>query len=239
MRVGYDRLLTMKETTEELTSKLLQGETDQVVIELYGTTEVFPESSRLTRLLDQCHVGDTLVVQRLERVSDSPFVWRELLGTLSKRQIELEILDSPSLTLNNWLEVMTWWQAPVKSSKSKSRIISIEKESEREYKKIRPLAKSATARELYWQLFKELQQGASLRRTAKRLGVSQGTVLRVKRDVAKLKQVVWLVLTFVITVVSLKIAQAYANHWFPQLLICGVATLAIIYFSYSDIKESE
>ena len=92
-------------------------------------------------------------------------------------------------------------------------------------------------RELYWQLFKEIQQGASLRRTAKRLNVSQGTVLRVKRDVMKLKQTVWLVLTFIITVASLKIAQAYADHWLLQILIGGIATLAIIYFSYSDMKE--
>lgn len=237
MRIGYDRLLRAKETIEEKTDLLLGSQLDRVVIELYTTKEVYPASSQLTRLLGQSERGDTLVVPRLESVSDSPVVWRQLLLALQKQGLTLEVIASPSLSIDNWLEVMTWWQA--ESKETRSRIISVEKERDKDARRIRAFAKEPDYRELYWQIFKELQRGASLRRTAKRLKVSQGTVLRIKRDVAKLVQTLWLIGTFGITVASLKIAQAYSTNWVLQVLICAVATVLIGYLSYSDIKESE
>ncbi len=221
----------------DLRAAFSMDDVSEVVIDTYQKSEVYPDSSRLTRLLDTMAPNDTLVIQSLERVSGSVMTLRSLFTSMNQRSLQLEVLVSPSLTLTNWLEVLEWWQAPV--TRPKNRIISIEKEASLEAKQIRPLAKDPAYRELYWSIFKEIQQGASLRRTAKRLNVSQGTVLRVKRDRRKLTQTGWLVGTFFVTVVSLNIAQAYSTNWFLQLIICAIATVLIIYLSYSDIRETE
>ena len=94
MRIGYNRLLTSKEAIEGLTGSFLPGEVDQVVIDSELTKEVYPDTSRLTRLLSNCQVGDTVVIHLLERVSSSPTVWRHLLLELMNREIQLEVLAS-------------------------------------------------------------------------------------------------------------------------------------------------
>lgn len=236
MKVGYDRIKQGKEMESDLRATFATVDVADVVIESYQKADVYPESSRLTRLLNTMGPGDTLVIPSLERVSESVVTLRSLLTSLAQRALQLEVLQSPSLTLTNWLEVLEWWQAPAK--RPKNRIISIEKEPEQDAQQIRPLTKDPTYRVLYWSIFKEIQQGASLRRTAKRLNVSQGTVLRVKRDRQKLTQTGWLVGTFFVTVASLYIAQAYSTNWLLQVIIGAIATVLIIYLSYSDIKET-
>lgn len=237
MKVGYDRIKNGKEMESDLRAAFASLDVSDVVIEPYQKSEIYPESSRLTRLINTMKPGDTLVIPSLERVSESVTTLRSLLMSLTQRSLQLEISASPSLTLTDWLEVLEWWQAPI--SRPKNRIISVEKESERDANQIRPLAKDPSYRELYWSIFKEIQHGASLRRTAKRLNVSQGTVLRIKRDRRKFTQTGWLIATFFVTVISLNIAQAYSTNWFLQVIICAIATVLIIYLSYSDIREND
>ncbi len=237
MRIGYNRITNGKEMESDLRSSFSAVDVSEVVIDTYQKSEVYPDKSRLTRLLDTMSPGDTLVIPSLERISESVMTLRDLFTSMSHRSFQLEVLKSPSLTLSNWLEVLEWWQAPV--IRPKNRIISIEKEAQLDAKQIRPFSKDQTYRDLYWSIFKEIQQGASLRRTAKRLNVSQGTVLRVKRDRQKFTQTGWLVGTFFVTVVSLNIAQAYSNNWFLQVIIGAIATVLIIYLSYSDIREAD
>lgn len=235
MEIGYDRIKKRKETEEAILTSFSELDLLEVIIDPYRKEEVYPESSRLTHLIHRLEPGDTVVIHSLERVSESVITIRGFLKDLVRRSLQLKVLDFPSLTVTNWLEVLEWQQEQVTSPKN--RIVSIEKETALDMKQIRPFAKDPSYRILYWSIFKEIQRGASLRRTAKRLNVSQGTVLRVKRNRRQFTQTGWLVATFFVTIISLNIAQAYSSNWLLQVVICALATILIVYLSYSDSKE--
>lgn len=237
MRMGYDRLFGVDDIKKEKLIKFKHKSLDKVVIEPWTPLEIYPLESHLTRMLNTMEKGDTLVIQRLESISESPIVWEELLQYLMRHSINLEVYLCPSLTTIHWGEIIKYWQPAEVDKRERNRIISVNKESRRESKRIRGWSADTRGREMYWRIFKELNSGAALRDTSRRMSTSQGTILRIKRDVIKLKQTTWLVSTFGITIASLKMAQAYSTNWFLQVIICGVATIMIIYLSYSDIKN--
>lgn len=77
----------------------------------------------------------------------------------------------------------------------------------------------------------------SLREITKETNAPLGTVVRIRKDYEKLKQTTLLVGTFFLTIISLKMAQAYSTNPVLQVAICGVMTALIIYFSYSDSQS--
>lgn len=237
MKVGYSRLLGPNDSHIYQMSKFSSLEVAEIVIEPLISGEVYPGNSQLMQLLSRCRPGDVLIVPSLERVSKSPVIWQGICKEIISLNMELKVQAFPSVTTNDWVKLVKEWHNVTTNSSSSQSIIAVKKESKAEGQSIRPFTRKTDNRELYWDIFKELQRGASLRRTARRKKVSQGTVLRIKRDLTKLKQVIWLVVVFAITVASLKISQSYSDNWFFQVIICGLATVLIIYLTYSDMKD--
>ncbi len=237
MKIGYSKPLKRKETKEDQYDLFRREEVAKIHIEEYRSEEVFPGDSVFNTLLSTTRSGDTLVIPSFERVSTSWEIWRQIYFELKEREVALQLIDSPHLD-GQMIETMIQIGLDMEKSKpEKSRIVTVGKETSDERRAIRPFTNVKPKRQLYQLIFKALWSGSSLRRTATRYQVSQGTVLRIKRDVSKTRQVIWLVGTFIVTVFALKIAQTTTNNWLIQVLICAIATVSIIYLTYADSKE--
>lgn len=170
----------------------------------------------------------------MTNVSLSAETWHGILREIKGRKLKLQVLNLLSVSLVDIETLVKEWTLVIEK---KGKIISIGKETDQESKLIRAFSREKERRELYWLVFRLMYRGAPLRKTCSRLGIEQGTVLRIKRDVAKSKQLLWLLSTFIMTIIGLKVAQSYSDNWLMQVIICGFATVSIMYFTYSDSKE--
>ncbi|MBP1044235.1 hypothetical protein I6N95_24810 [Vagococcus sp. BWB3-3] len=193
--------------------------------------------SQLRDALDMGKVDDTILLSQLEDISHQPEEWLSFLDDLIARGLNLEVLDYPTLQLADWAQLMKWMQEIPQQVKGDIKIIGIQPESQEERQLYRGLSSVPEARQTYWQVFSELVSNRSIRRTARRYGISRGTAYRISKQVQQVKHILWLVGTFLITMLGLQIARHYTDSFFLQFGIGLIATVSIILFTYSDMKE--
>lgn len=237
MNIGYSRALTQKESQADQ-QQLFEGQAvDEFIFDNYHPPDSLSKPNQLMKLIARCQPGDTVIILTLERLSCSYVTLIDLFTDFYDRQVTVKVQAFPSMGMEEWLNLLNWWQENEVKYNREPKIISVGKEELTERDRIRAFSKDAFDRQLYWKIFNDLIHGASLRKTAKLHNVSKATVLRIKREITKLKQVLWLISVFIMTVLCLKTAQYYSDNWVIQLIICMVATISIIFFTYSDMKE--
>ncbi|MBP1040129.1 hypothetical protein I6N95_03800 [Vagococcus sp. BWB3-3] len=234
MRIGYGQLTQRQGTDRTERDRLLDASCDDVFIEPYQHRKKDWQSKKeLLSLLDYSHPGDTVVVLGLNHVSPHYQVWLELVAELKRLRLELEVLDYPQLHLSDWRQLFQWMHQQ-ESQSNGIRVTKFTKERSAEKKQYSPLSRDPYFRRAYWDLFRQVMAKRSLRQITKDSQVPLSTVVRIRKEYVKLKQTLLLIGTFLLTVISLKLAQSYSANVFLQVLICGVMTVLIIYFTYSD-----
>lgn len=238
MKIGYGRTLSKKENQEKVKATLRKNGVEELFIETYreGDKNLW-KRREFSEALRYLQAGDTLVVMSLEEISRQYRSLIELLSELSKRSINLEVLHFKKISMTELAKLLVWVERNEEQLQRTVTTFKINRETAEKRKKYHFRSKDRESRYIYWKIIQELVSNKSLRTIARELNVSRGTVYRIKKQYNQLKQTIFLVGMFIITIISLKLAQSYSSNVLIQLLICGVTTLGIVYFSYSDSQS--
>ncbi|MBP1042335.1 hypothetical protein I6N95_15045 [Vagococcus sp. BWB3-3] len=235
MRVGYGQITQRNDSGRHEQGVLKEASCDKVFLERYQNRKKdWQSKTDLLKALDHTVPGDTLVIMNLDQVSQRYQVWLELIAELKRLRIELEIVDYPQLHLSDWAQLFQWVHQQELQSQSSIRVTKFSKERSHEKAQYSALSRDPYFRRAYWDIFRQVMAKRSLRQITKESTAPLSTVVRIRKEYVKLKQTLLLVGTFLLTVISLKLVQTYSSNLFLQILICGVMTLLIVYFTYSD-----
>ncbi|MBP1040233.1 recombinase family protein [Vagococcus sp. BWB3-3] len=190
----------------------------------------------LRQLLEQSQPGDTLVIEDLEGMPFHYHTWLELVSELRNWQLELEVLAFPGNQLRQWQQLFQWMQRQ-DQAQATIKIRKFSKERSTEKSQYRFFSRDPYFRRAYREILQQVMAKRSLRQITKESGAPLGTVVRIRKEYAKFKQTLLLVGTFILTIISLKMAQAYSPNPFLQVGICAIMTVLIIYLSYSDSQS--
>lgn len=237
MKIGYFRV-TQTEAKRPYHARLKEQGASLFFHEMKQSSDSsWKDRPQLAEALDMGGRNDTLLLYRLADISHQPEEWLTFLDDLLERELELEVMDYPTLRLADWCHLMTWMQEIPQHVKGEIKIIGIQPENEADRQLYRGLSPDREGRRLYWQVFSELVANRSIRRTARHYGLSRGTVYRINQQVKQAKHLLWLVGTFLMTMLGLQIARQYTDSLWLQGLIGLIATSLLIYFTYSDMRD--
>lgn len=238
MRFGYIQIRHKNQSGRNDIENLNKSSCQYVYVESYREkNKEMIQKRELLKLLRESHKGDTIVLTDLDHLGRNYLECLELLKIIKKYGLELEILVAPNNRLVDWDYVLNWVKNQVEGKESTIRVKKFSKERGAEKAQYRFFAKDPYYRRVYRQILQQVMSKRSLREITKETNAPLGTVVRIRKDYEKLKQTTLLVGTFFLTIISLKMAQAYSTNPVLQVAICGVMTALIIYFSYSDSQS--
>ncbi|MBP1042815.1 recombinase family protein [Vagococcus sp. BWB3-3] len=234
MRLGYVQLMTKHQNGEKESHDLTKTGCKVYIEREKGRKMDWKKRPKLRQLFEESEPGDVLVLTELSQFSDHYQIWLEFLTELKHCHLELEVLSSPHNTLADWQDLFKWIQSSAEGQQAGVKIKKFSKERASERSDYRFFSRNPYFRRVYREILQQVMAGRSLRQITKESDVPLGTIVRIRKEYAKLKQTCLLVGTFLLTIISLKMVQNYSSNLLLQILICGVMTLLIIYFSYSD-----
>lgn len=192
-----------------------------------GSETIQSATSEFQALLNFAQPGDVLVIASWEVVSRD---YRQLLACLDQleaRHIELDVLHLPQLTIDEWRQIFLW-------SLHNERLlhpflVKIGKEGSRGKDAYTLSSKEPEARTLYREILWLLVDKQPLRQVAKQKRVPLETVYRIQQELRQVQLALILVLCFLLAIFSIKLAEAYFDQLWIQVVICLLVTGVILW----------
>ncbi|MBO1308901.1 recombinase family protein, partial [Enterococcus sp. 669A] len=184
---------------------------------------LFSPMSEFQALLDFSKEGDTLVIASLEVFSRD---YRQLLACLDQleqRKIELDVLNMPQMTLEEWRQIFKW---SVRNDRLlHPYLVQVGKERNRSKSAYSLFSKEPEARKLYREIIWLLVEKLSVRQIAQRKRVPIETVYRIQQELRQVQLAIILVICFLLAIFSIKLVESYFDQVWIQVVICIVVTL--------------
>ena len=197
---------------------------------------LFSPVSEFQALLDFSKSGDVLVVSSLEVLSRD---YRQLLVCLDKLEeleIELEVLNMPQLSLEEWRQVFRW---SVRNERIlHPYLVKVGKERDRSKDAYSLFSKEPEARKLYREVIWLLVEKMSVRQISQRKRIPVETVYRIQQELKQIQLAIILVICFLLAIFSIKLVESYFDQIWIQVLICVVVTLIILWNVLADSGEA-
>lgn len=197
---------------------------------------LFSPVSEFQALLDFSKSGDMLVVSSLEVLSRD---YRQLLACLDKLEeleIELEVLNMPQLSLEEWRQVFHW---SVRNDRIlHPYLVQVGKERDRSKDAYSLFSKEPEARKLYREVIWLLVEKMSVRQISQRKRIPIETVYRIQQELKQIQLAIILVICFLLAIFSIKLVESYFDHVWIQVLICVVVTLIILWNVLVDSEQA-
>ncbi|MBO1308816.1 recombinase family protein, partial [Enterococcus sp. 669A] len=183
---------------------------------------LFSPMSEFQALLDFSKEGDTLVIASLEVLSRD---YRQLLACLDQleqRKIELDVLNMPQMTLEEWRQIFKW---SVRNDRLlHPYLVQVGKERNRSKSAYSLFSKEPEARKLYREIIWLLVEKLSVRQIAQRKRVPIETVYRIQQELRQVQLAIILVICFLLAIFSIKLVESYFDQVWIQVVICIVVT---------------
>ena len=197
---------------------------------------LFSSSSEFQALLDFSKSGDMLVVASLDVLSRD---YRQLLACLDKLEeleIELEVLNMPQLSLEEWRQIFRW---SVRNDRIlHPYLVQVGKERDRSKDAYSLFSKEPEARKLYREVIWLLVEKMSVRQISQRKRIPVETVYRIQQELKQIQLAIILVICFLLAIFSIKLVESYFDQIWIQVLICVVVTLIILWNVLVDSEET-
>lgn len=198
-KFGYARVSTSEQHLNNQIDYLkAQGVSeDNIYTDEISGVLPYDERGGFTRLLRDIGKGDTLVIFRLDRLSRDIKQLKELIQLLHERGIKLQSGDIPNIDTGNHamdglmfdliVSVLSFMAESERVYMKDRQKLGIERAKERGVYKGRERKYSKHSRDkqgriIYERIVELLQNGETIRGTAKKVNVSQGTVQRIKNE---------------------------------------------------------
>ncbi|EOH90295.1 recombinase family protein [Enterococcus pallens] len=194
-------------------------------------------TSEFQALLKFAQAGDHLVITSWEVISRD---YRQILACLDQLEaleMTLDVLTLPRLTIEEWRQLFRW-------SIHNDRLLhptlfKLGKERERSKAAYSLFSKEPEARKLYREIIWLLVEKQTIRQVARQKRVPLETVYRIQQNVKQIQLAIVLVLCFLLAIFSIKLAEAYFDQLWIQVVICIVVTLIIIWNVLLDTEAEE
>lgn len=195
-----------------------------------------PESG-YQRLLNYTEPGDCIVIAFLEAISRDYHQLLEFLNELEELELDLVVLTSPELTLDDWREVLSWVSRNERLLHP--RLIKLKLKQEKNQKKVTysVFSRDPEAKRLYRDVIWQLIGKSKLRKIAKQKGVPVETIYRIQLEFKRLKLAVILGICFFLAIATIKITENFSDNLLIQIVVCVVSTLVILYNTLSDSEQ--
>ena len=194
-------------------------------------------TSEFQALLNFAQPGDYLVIASWEVISRD---YRQLLACLDQleeREITLEILNLPQLTIEEWRQILRW---SLRNDRLLHPVlVKAGKERDRSKDAYSLFSKEPEARKLYREIIWLLVGKHSIRQVAQQKRVPIETAYRIQQELKQVQLAMILVLCFLLAIFSIKLAESYFDQLWIQILICVAVTLIILWNVLIDTEESE
>ncbi len=188
---------------------------------------LFSPMSEFQVLLDFSEQGDIVVIASLEVLSRD---YRQLLACLDQleeRELTLEVLSMPQMTLEEWRQILLW-------SLRNERLlhpflIKAGKERERSKDAYSLFSNETEARKLYREIIWLLVEKHTVRQISQQKRVPMETVYRIQQELKQIQLAIVLVICFLLAIFSIKLAESYFDQLWIQVTICVAVTLIILW----------
>lgn len=217
-------------------------------LEAYGLEEIFsddnhgyevlhePESD-YQNLLNYTEPGDCVVIAFLEVISRD---YQQLLGFLNELddlELDLVVLTSPDLTLNDWREVLSWVSRNDKLLHPRLIKLKLKQEKNQTKETYSVFSRDPEAKRLYRDVMWQLMGKNKLRKIARQKGVPVETIYQIQQEVKRVKLAVILAICFFLAIATIKITENFSDNLLIQIAVCVVSTLVILYNTLVDSEE--
>lgn len=217
-------------------------------LEAYGLEEIFsddnhgyevlhePESD-YQNLLNYTEPGDCVVIAFLEVISRD---YQQLLGFLNELddlELDLVVLTSPDLTLNDWREVLSWVSRNDKLLHPRLIKLKLKQEKNQTKETYSVFSRDPEAKRLYRDVMWQLMGKNKLRKIARQKGVPVETIYQIQQEVKRVKLAVILAICFFWAIATIKITENFSDNLLIQIAVCVVSTLVILYNTLVDSEE--
>lgn len=195
MRIGY--MLQERTGNGSESDKLKQAKCHKIYSEKYQKKmQDWKRRKKFRDLLDDSQPGDTIVILTLGQISTDYQVWLEVTEEIKKYNLELEVLDNQKLSLYDWDKLFRWIQKSDQKGHTQIRVTKVKKETRATKDKYRFYSKNPYFRRVYIDILQQIMTKRSLRQITKSSGAPLSTVVRIRKEYAKLKQTLLLIATF-------------------------------------------
>lgn len=198
---------------------------------------LYSPTSEFQALLNFAQAGDHLVITSWEVVSRD---YRQLLSCLDKLEtlnVTLDVLNLPQLTIDEWRQLFLW---SLRNDRLLHPVlVKAGKERDRSKSAYSLFSKEPEARKLYREIIWLLVEKRTIRQVAQQKRVPMETVYRIQQELKQMQLAIVLVICFLLAIFSIKLAEAYFDQLWIQLVICVVVTLVILWNVLIDTDEPE
>lgn len=195
-----------------------------------------PESD-YQRLLDYMEPGDCLVISFFEVISREYQQLSRFLNQLEELEVDLIVLTSPELTLNDWQDVLSWVSRNDQLIHPSLIRLNLKPKKNRNKENYSVFSRDPEAKQLYRDVIWQLIGKHKLRKIAKQKGVPVETIYRIQQEFKRMKLAVILAICFFFTIATIKITENFSDNLLIQIVVCIVSTLIILYNALSDSDQ--
>ncbi|WP_430602366.1 hypothetical protein IGJ02_002704 [Enterococcus sp. DIV0724b] len=210
-------------------------EVEEIFSDETQSYEVFQnQKSNYQQLLDYSEPGDCIVIAFLEVISRDYRMLLRFFNELEVLELDLMVLTSPDLTLIEWREVISWVARNDQLVHPRLIKLKLMKEKNRNKEAYSVLSKDSEAKKLYRGVMWQLLGKQKLREIAEQKGVPLETIYRIQQEFKRVKLAGILTVCFFLAIATLKITENFSDNLWIQIVVCMVATLAILYNTLAD-----
>lgn len=234
MNIGYARGNKLNQQFDVLESY----ELDEIFSDDNHSYDVFQDpDSDYQRLLDYTEPGDCLVIAFLEVISRDYQQLLVFFNELEDLELDLIVLTSPELTLNDWREVLSWVSRNDQLLHPRLIKLNLKLGKKQTKETYSVFTRNAEAKRLYRDVMWQLVGKNKLRTIAKQKGVPVETVYRIQQEFKRVKLAVILAMCFFLTIATIKITENFSDNILIQIVVCVVSTVVILYNTLSDSEQ--
>ncbi|MBO0423714.1 recombinase family protein [Enterococcus plantarum] len=234
MNIGYARGNKLNQQFDVLESY----ELDEIFSDDNHSYDVFQDpDSDYQRLLDYTEPGDCLVIAFLEVISRDYQQLLVFFNELEDLELDLIVLTSPELTLNDWREVLSWVSRNDQLLHPRLIKLNLKPGKKQTKETYSVFTRNAEAKRLYRDVMWQLVGKNKLRTIAKQKGVPVETVYRIQQEFKRVKLAVILAMCFFLTIATIKITENFSDNILIQIVVCVVSTVVILYNTLSDSEQ--
>ncbi|MGX7203248.1 hypothetical protein BCR22_12185 [Enterococcus plantarum] len=234
MNIGYARGNKLNQQFDVLESY----ELDEIFSDDNHSYDVFQDpDSNYQRLLDYTEPGDCLVIAFLEVISRDYQQLLVFFNELEDLELDLIVLTSPELTLNDWREVLSWVSRNDQLLHPRLIKLNLKPGKKQTKETYSVFTRNAEAKRIYRDVMWQLVGKNKLRTIAKQKGVPVETVYRIQQEFKRVKLAVILAMCFFLTIATIKITENFSDNILIQIVVCVVSTVVILYNTLSDSEQ--
>ncbi|GGC93690.1 recombinase family protein [Enterococcus wangshanyuanii] len=215
------------------------------ILEKYEVDEIFSDTdqsyerlwqadSELQRLLNYSESEDSLVISSLEVLSRDYQILLELFSELERLQVELIVLTSPELTLQEWQQVLYWVARNDRLLHPRLISVKMNRENKKNRENYTVFSRKSEGKTLYQEIFWLLVNKQKIRAIAKEKGIPVETVFRIQQEVKRMKLALIFVTCFFLAITTIKLTENFSDNLLIQVVVCIATTMIILYNALSD-----